>query len=211
MGIMERLLSGLRAGDAPPAGVRAPAGLARRPRAGIALLWILAGWTALCGLALLFVQGGFSRSVAAGLADGPGQRLLGVQLLALSAVYAFVAKRGAGWLDWLPLAVQAGLAAVIAFDWIAGKRDFAATAFALAVTLLFALLLAAFRLAGDTTLHEPRADVRPWSAVDQPAGVDVQAPTERLTLDPSLPPAVATERVARAGGADAGDDRLLGV
>jgi hypothetical protein len=141
--------------------------------------WALAVWTALGGLAMLFFQGSFSRAMAGGLTDAAGQRMLGLQALLLSVVYAAAAQTRRGWLSWLPLCGQAGLVVVLLFDTLSGHRGFASAAPALLSAFAFALLLGAFRLAGDATVHHVGVTSDP--AAEGPAVASFAGkPTERL-------------------------------
>lgn len=191
-GLIERL-----AGNRTDAvGGRLPAGLGR-PAAQRAVEWLLVAWTAVAALFLLFLQGSLSELAAAGLRDPAGQRLLGAQFAVLAPVYAYCARsvsRGAG---WLPIAGQALTAIVIAVDLFAGRRHATTAAPALVIALGFAVLLVAFRLAGQP-FYRAEAPAAP-----PPAEVNVvDQPTERLSaLRPDGSPQPAESL----------DDRLLGI
>jgi hypothetical protein len=176
------------------------------------LLWALAGWTAAGSFAELFFQGAFSRAVAGGLRDPAGQRLLGVQGLLLAAVYAAASRTRGGWLSWLPLAGQSGLAIVLLIDTLDGERNLGAAAPALSTALVFALLLGAFRLAGDTTIH-PEHSSRHAAGDNGTFPASEGSPTERLTsVDaPTLRFHGSSDRPADPPRHDGDDDRLLGI
>jgi hypothetical protein len=149
-----------------------------RPRPLTVLYWALTIWTGFCAIALLFSQGGVAKTLAGGLGDAAGDHLLGAQFLLLAIVYGAIARRP-GWLDWFPLLAQWLLVAVLIYDWLGGRRTFGATALALLVTLAFALLLAAFRLAGETTIQTRRA-APAGSPNAFNAALHDDRPTERL-------------------------------
>lgn len=201
-----RLLGRLREPGAPRTIVPEPR--VAESAALTTLLWVLAAWTAFCGLSLVFLQGNVTRVLAAGLSDHPGQRLLGVQLLALAVVYGLAAwRRGRdGLLTWLATATQLAIAAVCGFDALAGHRGFGDAAFALLVALAFGLLLLAFRLAGEPS-YLVRAPHHSTTATPPRPRWPDDLPTERLgsTSAPDPPP-------ARADGAhDPNDDEPLGL
>ncbi len=177
-----------------------------RPRPRTILYWALAVWTGLNALALLFSGGSVAKALAGGLADAAGRHLLGVQLLLLAIVYGAIARR-AGWLEWLPLLAEWLIAIVLGYDWLAGHRSFGATALALLVAIAFALLLAGFQLAGETTIHTQYTGggaARSRDANEQR--------TERLARHPAEPIAAPSSEPAKATHEPHdSDDRVLGA
>jgi hypothetical protein len=80
------------------------------------VLLLLAFWTAVWGLSLLFAAN--AGSLSAGIQEHSAQRLLGIHVLILAPVYALL-----GWNPtkyrvflWVPYATQAGIAAVTLFN-----------------------------------------------------------------------------------------------
>ena len=148
------------------------------------LLWLLGLWTLACGVALVFLEGRITRTLAAGLSDHAGQRLVGAQWLGLAAVYALAALRGRREraLSWLAAAVQIATGLVTAYTLLSGQGT-GGTAFVCVVSFAFGLLLLGFLLAGQPT-YVPAADDRPPHA--SLAHAD-DARTERLDFRP--PPA----------------------
>lgn len=186
-----------------------------RPRPHTILYWALAVWTGFSALALLFSTGSVARALAGGLGDPAARHLLGVQLLLLAIVYGAIARR-TGWLEWLPLLAEWLIAVMLTYDWLAGHRTFGATALALLVAIAFALLLAGFRLAGESTIHTQYAGPTTPNRRGDSAG---DTRTERLTHHPGEPVATLpvepgqTAPVARAARQkpDEPDDRVLGA
>ncbi len=181
-----------------------------RPRPHTILYWALAIWTGLNALALLFSQGNVTKALAGGLNDHAGQHLLGVQFLLLAIVYGAIARRP-GWLEWLPLVAEWLIAAVLAYDWLAGHRNFGATAVAMLMALAFALLLAGFRLAGETTIHTQIT--APGSQGSFGGAVHGDTPTERLSRRADTPASEPTAEPATPSRKpdDNPDDRVLGA
>ncbi|HZQ38743.1 MAG TPA: hypothetical protein VFD32_22655 [Dehalococcoidia bacterium] len=179
-----------------------------RPRPRTILYWALAVWTGLNALALLFSGGSVAKALAGGLGDQAGRHLLGVQLLLLAIVYGTIARRS-GWLEWLPLLAEWLIAIVLAYDWLAGRRSFSATALALIVAIAFALLLAGFRLAGESTIHTQYSGPATANGLDAAGG----ARTERLSRHSGEPGPVPAAEPAKTAqdGQDASDDRVLGA
>jgi hypothetical protein len=70
------------------------------------LIALIAGWSLLAGLALVFFQGSGSSALGAGVSDVAGQRLLGAHLIVLAPVYGLLAWRSERYhgLIWLPFA-----------------------------------------------------------------------------------------------------------
>lgn len=177
-----------------------------RPRPRTILYWALAVWTGFNALALLFSGGSVAKALAGGLGDPAGRHLLGVQLLLLAIVYGATARR-AGWLEWLPLLAEWLIVVVLAYDWLAGHRTFGATALALLVAVAFALLLAGFQLAGESTIHTEYA-----GQTAAHGGRANDAHTERLVRQSDQPEAVAPPEPLKAPReSNDADDRVLGA
>jgi hypothetical protein len=172
----------------------------REASAGSALLWLLALWTAFCGLALLLFEGRVTQTLAGGLTDHAGQRLLGAQWLGLAAVYALAARRGPRErpLRWLAALVQLLTGLATSYSLVTGHGSPGA-AFVCIVSFGFALLLTAFQLAGQPAYFPPEAappghivqhhEAAPRRIVHHDAADPYDARTERLDhyAQPSAP------------------------
>ena len=151
------------------------------------LLGLLTVWTLFSGLALVFFQGGADATIGGGLGGDEGsaaQRLLGVHLLVLAAIYGLIVWRPRQYdsLLWVPYAAQGGVVFVTFFDIITNERDFADGALPLIVAAIFLVLLVYVWYAGrqpapvapevvDTgAAPETRAQALPESGVETPAG-----------------------------------------
>ena len=170
------------------------------------LLWLLALWTALSGLALVFYEGRISRTLAAGLSDHAGQRLLGAQWLALAAFYALAALRGRREraLSWLAAAAQLTTGLVTAYTLLSGQGS-GGTVFVCVVAFAFGLLLAGFLLAGQPA-YFPAAHAPPHEFADD-------ARTERLDAATLPFPATSSSAPENAPAARRAhdDDEPLGL
>ena len=122
-----------------------PPGMINAQSALRLLLVLLAIWTFFSGLALVFFQGGADATIGGGLGGDDGsaaQRLLGVHLLVLAALYGLIVWRPQQYesLIWVPYAAQAGVVIVTFFDIITNKRDFTDGALPLIVAAVFLVL-----------------------------------------------------------------------
>jgi hypothetical protein len=163
----------------------------REASAGSALLWLLALWTGFCGLALLFFEGRVTQTLAGGLTDHAGQRLLGAQWLGFAVVDALAARRGPRErpLRWLAALVQLFTGLATGYTLVSGHGS-AGAAFVCIVSFGFALLLIAFQLAGQPAYFPPDAappghivqhhEAAPRRVVHHDAADPHDARTERL-------------------------------
>ena len=164
----------------PPAEDEEPEAVISAQNATRLLLGLLAVWTFFSGLALIFFQGNAAATIGGG-EGAAAQRLLGVHLLVLAPIYAFIAfdpKRHRMFL-WVPYAAQGGVVAVTLFDIVFGNRDFLDGALPLIVASIFLVLLVYVWQAGRRP--EPKSGKASESqelpeAAQQPAGSDDSEP-----------------------------------
>ncbi len=180
-----------------------------------ALLWLLALWTLLSGVALIFLEGRVTRTLAGGLSDHPGQRLLGAQWLGLAAVYAFAALRGRHdrTLTWLAAAVQVATGLVTAYTLLSGQGS-GGTAFVCVVAFAFGLLLIGFLLAGQpayfpAAYEQPPHDQQPYNADARTERFDFRAPHD--AAQQPTPAATPAPDDAPTKRLPADDDEPLGL
>jgi hypothetical protein len=117
------------------------------------VLVLLALWTLLSGLALVFFQDASEATIGGGLEGGQGsaaQRLLGVHLLVLAPIYGLIAwePRRFRLLLWAPYAAQGGVVLATLYDIVTGDRDFVDGALPLFVASVFFVLLLYVTFAG---------------------------------------------------------------
>lgn len=109
------------------------------------LLILLAIWTLFSGLALIFFQDGADATIAGGFEGDQGaaaQRLIGVHLLVLAALYGLLVwkpEQYAG-LMWVPYAAQTGVVFVTIWDLLSGDRNFTGGVLPLIVAIVFLVL-----------------------------------------------------------------------
>lgn len=117
---------------------------------------LIAAWSLLAGIVLVFFPGATSGALGAGVTDEAGQRLVGAHLLVLSPVYALVAWRFHRYrqLLWLPFAAQAAVFFSVGYGILSGETDFGDGILAVAVSGIFVALL------GFVWVHEQRALAR---------------------------------------------------
>ena len=110
------------------------------------LLVTLAVWTLFSGVVLVLFQESAAATIGGGLGGDEGeaaQRLLGVHLIALAAVYGLLAYQPKVYrhLLWLPYGAQAGVVAVTAFDIVTNRRDFSDGVLPFVIAAIFLVLL----------------------------------------------------------------------
>jgi hypothetical protein len=105
------------------------------------VLLLLAFWTAIWGISLVFATE--AASLGAGIEDDAAQRLLGIHVLILAPLYALL-----GWNPtkyrvflWVPYVSQAGITVVTIFDVLADNRDLGESVLPLVVAIIFLALL----------------------------------------------------------------------
>jgi hypothetical protein len=107
---------------------------------------LLAGWTLISGLALVFFQDASDATIGGGLSGGEGtaaQRLLGVHMLVLAPLYGLLAWEPSKYrlLLWVPYVALGGTLVVTLYDILTGDRDFQDGALPFVVNLVFFVLL----------------------------------------------------------------------
>jgi hypothetical protein len=105
------------------------------------VLYLLAFWTAVWGLSLIFAAG--AGSLGAGIDEEAAQRLLGVHVLLLAPLYGLIAYNPTKYrvFLWVPYVSQAGITVVTLFDILAGNRKSAEGVLPLVVAVIFLALL----------------------------------------------------------------------
>ncbi len=126
--------------------LRPTGGVISAERAQRLVLFLLALWTGLSGLALTLFQDASGATIAGGLGGGQGhaaQRLVGVHLLVLAPVYALIAwyPKRYRLLLWVPYAAQGGVVITTLYDIMRGYRTFTDGALPLFVAVIFLALL----------------------------------------------------------------------
>jgi hypothetical protein len=107
------------------------------------LILLIAAWSLLAGIVLVFFQGTGSGALGAGVSDVAGQRLLGAHLMVLAPVYALVAwhsERYQG-LFWLPFASQLAVFLAVGYSILIGDTEFGDGMVAVTVSGIFIGLL----------------------------------------------------------------------
>lgn len=108
------------------------------------VILLIAVWTLISGIVLVGFEGAGSGALGAGVSDRAAQRLLGAHLLVLAPAYLLIALRLEQYRDlvWLPFATQLAVVLFVAYSILRGDTDFGDGALAVAVGLIFAVLLA---------------------------------------------------------------------
>lgn len=155
-------------------------GVIRAESAQRVVLVLLAMWTLLSGLALVFFRDASDATIGGGLHGGQGaaaQRLLGVHLLVLAPLYGLLAwePRRFRLLLWVPYAAQAGVVLSTLYDIGSGDRSFADAALPLIVAIVFLALLLYVTFAGREEAQVELAALPPPS----------QSPAEDLPEQPA--------------------------
>lgn len=142
------------------------------------LTGLIAVWSLLAGVALVFFQGSGSSAMGAGVSDVAGQRLLGAHLIVLAPVYALLALRGERYhgLLWLPFASQLAVFFAVGYSILNGDTEFGDGVIAIAVSAIFIVLMGFVWITEQRTLarirleeEESRIDwLDDQAAVDEP-------------------------------------------
>lgn len=128
--------AGKVAAPAEPEGAMVSVATARR-----LVLYLLAFWTAIWGLSLVFAAG--AGSLGAGIDEEAAQRLLGVHVLILVPIYGLIAWNPTKYRAflWVPYVSQAGITIITLFDILAGNRKSAEGVLPLVLSVIFLILL----------------------------------------------------------------------
>jgi hypothetical protein len=100
---------------------------------------LIACWSLLAGLAMVFFQGSGSSALGAGVTDVAGQRLLGAHLIMLAPVYALIAWHSERYhgLIWLPFVSQLAVFLVVGYSILVGDTEFGDGVIAVTVSAIF--------------------------------------------------------------------------
>ncbi len=166
----------------PSAAEEAPEAVISAQSALRLLLLLLTIWTFFSGLALVLFQSGAAATIGGGLGGGEGaaaQRLLGIHLLVLAAIYGLLAWEPERYrlLLWVPYATQAGIVLVTMFDLLAGNRSIQHGILPLIITATFLVLLVGVWRAGRRPAGPAPVVVEGRSAPLEPEGKDTTEET----------------------------------
>lgn len=125
------------------------------------LICLIAVWSLLAGLVLVFFQGTGSGALGAGVADPAGQRLLGAHLIMLAPVYVLIAWRNERYqgLLWLPFVSQAAVFFSVGYSILNGDTDFGDGILAVTVSGIFICLLGFVWVNEQRTLARARLEM----------------------------------------------------
>ncbi|HEX5370999.1 MAG TPA: hypothetical protein VFY10_16465, partial [Dehalococcoidia bacterium] len=107
------------------------------------IILLIAIWSLIAGVLLVFFHGTASGALGAGVSDAAGQRLVGAHLLILVPVYLLIAwhpERYHGLL-WLPFAGQLVVVISVGYGILSGDTAFGDGMLALAIGAIFVVLL----------------------------------------------------------------------
>jgi hypothetical protein len=104
---------------------------------------LIAVWSLLAGLVLVFFHGSGSGALGAGVADDAGQRLAGAHMLVLVPAYVLIAWKPERYpmLPWLPFLGQAAVFFSVGYSIVSGAIDFGDAILPVAVSGIFLGLL----------------------------------------------------------------------
>jgi hypothetical protein len=124
------------------------------------LILLIAAWSLIAGLVLVFFQGTGSGALGAGVEDIAGQRLLGSHLIVLAPVYALIAWRSKQYqgLFWLPFASQLAVFFAVGYSILIGDTEFGDGMVAVTVSAIFIGLLGFVWIQEQRTLARIRLD-----------------------------------------------------
>ncbi|HEU0072530.1 MAG TPA: hypothetical protein VFS30_00825 [Dehalococcoidia bacterium] len=139
------------------------------------LILLIAVWSLLAGLVLVFFQGTGSGSLGAGVEDIAGQRLLGAHLIVLAPVYGLIAWHSTQYkgLFWLPFASQLAVFFAVGYSILIGDTEFGDGMVAVTVSAIFVCLLGFVWISEQRTLARMRLEGddedMPWLSQDAAA------------------------------------------
>lgn len=122
------------------------------------LTGLIAIWSLLAGVALVFFQGSGSSALGAGVTDIAGQRLLGAHLIILAPVYALLAWHSDRYqgLLWLPFASQLAVFFAVGYGILVGQTEFGDGVIAISVSGIFIGLMGFVWITEQRTLARIR-------------------------------------------------------
>ncbi len=169
-----------RAGSQPDEHLREPS--SATPETSISttvltriLTALIAAWSLIAGLVLVFFQGTGSGALGAGVEDVAGQRLLGAHLIVLVPLYAMIAWNSTRYrgLFWLPFASQLAVFFTVGYSILIGDTEFGDGMVAVAVSGIFIALLGFVWISEQRTLARMRQadddEDLPWLSQNTPA------------------------------------------
>lgn len=120
------------------------------------LIALIAVWSLVAGLVLVFFQGTGSGALGAGVEDVAGQRLLGAHLMVLAPLYGLIAWHNEQYrgLFWLPFASQLVVFFAVGYSILIGDTELGDGLLPVAVSAMFIGLL------GFVWISEQRALAR---------------------------------------------------
>ncbi len=132
------------------------------------LIALIAVWSLLAGLTLVFFQGTGSGALGAGVADVAGQRLLGAHFLVLAPVYILIAWRSQNYqgLFWFPFLAQLAVFFAIGYAILNGDTDFGDGVLPVTISAIFIALLSFVWITEQRGLARMRLDEEE-SAIDR--------------------------------------------
>lgn len=136
---------------------------------------LIAIWSLLAGLVLVFFHGSGSGALGAGVVDSSGQRLAGAHMLVLVPVYVLIALKPERYpmLPWLPFAGQAAVFFSVGYSILSGATDFGDGILPVAVSGIFLALLGFIWITEQRAIaHERMGDdeLLDWEDDDSPGG-----------------------------------------
>jgi hypothetical protein len=147
------------------------------------LIALIAVWSLIAGLVLVFFQGTGSGSLGAGVEDVAGQRLLGAHLMVLAPLYGLIAWHNTQYkgLFWLPFASQLVVFFAVGYSILIGDTELGDGLVPVAVSAMFIGLLGFVWISEQRALARRRLDEEdedmPWLS---------QNPASEETADRSL-------------------------
>jgi hypothetical protein len=139
------------------------------------LFLLIAVWSLIGGLVLVFFHGSGSGALGAGVEDVAGQRLLGAHLIMLTPVYVLIAWRNERYrgLFWLPFASQLAVFFAVGYNILIGDTEFGDGMVAVTVSAIFLGLLGFVWISEQRTLAHMRLEEEdeemPWLSQDATA------------------------------------------
>lgn len=124
------------------------------------LIALIAVWSLMAGLVLVFFQGTGSGALGAGVEDVAGQRLVGAQLIMLAPAYLLIAWRSERYkgLFWLPFASQLTVFFAVGYSILIGDVEFGDGMLPVVVSAIFIGLLGFVWISEQRTLARARLE-----------------------------------------------------